>query len=412
MRDSSKRLFISSGLAVAAVSLAIGVPQLTRSQSPAAQVAERVLIERGVELGTVEDLENMRGQFLGALTNLYEVKALYGLASRDRATVENRLEDDPHDVRILNTMEAVQAMSRAELTILQDGAPLIRDFLNATSQLRRVAQQDRLATEQAEQAALHQQQVFGPGTLSQTGYAGSPLDCGPDPPATFPDAGYSFCGETRISTVAAQIALGVWEVADDLREFSQDGCKQTAVVAGVGGNASTACIIVDVAWVVAKFVQAEIDFCEGDIDSAEILGSYERLEHVNDDLTVAQYALDNKVEIRRVKMQVTVAKERLKYVITCEESGMPTDVEFTSIQVFDTITEQFVTLTQATIIQIDTGAYLCELGIPFNSVHAVFRLQCTDNQGTVPGGKMPGEPGCDHFGQIVFHRDSLTTGGQ
>lgn len=105
---------------------------------------------------------------------------------------------------------------------------------------------------------------------------------------TLPNAGYSFCGSNRQAAdgmfagqVVLDVAKGVWSVASR-------GCDQVAVVAGFGANTSLVCIIVDTVLYVAEAVMEGIKFCDADIDSAEIEGSYERLGHVHEDLEDAE----------------------------------------------------------------------------------------------------------------------------
>ena len=100
----------------------------------------------------------------------------------------------------------------------------------------------------------------------------------------FPDAQYSFCGSDHkgaaglvVFQAALTTAKGIWSLADR-------GCDQVLVVAGEGGNGSLACIVADTALTIAQVAFDAIIACENDIDSAEINGSYRRLDHIHDDL--------------------------------------------------------------------------------------------------------------------------------
>jgi hypothetical protein len=104
----------------------------------------------------------------------------------------------------------------------------------------------------------------------------------------FPDASYSFCGSGRSDAtfmLAAQEVLiaakGVWSAASR-------GCDEVVVVAGFGGNVSLVCIIADGVLAIAEGVLNGFEFCDNDIDSAEIQGSYKRLAHIHGDLESAQ----------------------------------------------------------------------------------------------------------------------------
>lgn len=104
----------------------------------------------------------------------------------------------------------------------------------------------------------------------------------------FPSAQYSFCGSSRNSAegmFAAQVVLdvakGVWSVASR-------ACDEVIVILGEGGNVSLVCIITDAVLAAAEAVFNGFQFCDNDIDSAEIEGSYERLDHIHTDLANAQ----------------------------------------------------------------------------------------------------------------------------
>ncbi len=97
-----------------------------------------------------------------------------------------------------------------------------------------------------------------------------------------PDASYSaLCGFVRNNASAIEIARTVFQVAQGIWSVASRACEQ--VVAGF--NTSAACIPVDVILFIAEFVFDRLEECNDDIDSAEIQGSYERLEHMHDDWT-------------------------------------------------------------------------------------------------------------------------------
>src|SRR5438105_5687727 len=114
----------------------------------------------------------------------------------------------------------------------------------------------------------------------------------------FPDAAYDFCGSTHGSApvlLAAQVDLdvakGVWSIASR-------ACDQVVVIAGEGGNGSALCIVVDTALFIAETAFNAVVFCENDIDSAEINGSYRRLDHIHSDLeTLSGNADSSKTDI-------------------------------------------------------------------------------------------------------------------
>lgn len=113
--------------------------------------------------------------------------------------------------------------------------------------------------------------------------------------AVFPDAPYSgLCGNSRSNTevifgfqVALQVARGVWSAASR-------ACEQVAVVCPLpgGGNGSLACIVVDEALYVAEKALEDVKFCDEDIDSAEIRGTYDRVGFVHDQVVTLAEKLD------------------------------------------------------------------------------------------------------------------------
>jgi hypothetical protein len=113
--------------------------------------------------------------------------------------------------------------------------------------------------------------------------------------AVFPTAPYSgLCGSTRSDTdvifgfqVALQVARGVWSAASR-------ACDQVAVVCPVpgGGNTSLACIAADAVLFAAEKVLEDMQFCDEDIDSAEIRGTYDRVGFVHDQVVTLEEKLD------------------------------------------------------------------------------------------------------------------------
>ena len=126
----------------------------------------------------------------------------------------------------------------------------------------------------------------------RTARASSPFEA---TAAVFPDAPYSgLCGSTRSDTevlfgfqVALQVARGVWSAASR-------ACEQVAVVCPLpgGGNTSLACIIADEALYIAEKALEDVKFCDEDIDSAEIRGTYDRVGFVHDQVVTLEEKLD------------------------------------------------------------------------------------------------------------------------
>jgi hypothetical protein len=107
----------------------------------------------------------------------------------------------------------------------------------------------------------------------------------------FPSAPYSFCGVTRRSTTGMLVAQITLEAAQNVWSIASRACDQVVVAAGFGGNGSAACIIVDEVLFAAQTTYNAFVYCDANIDSAEILGSYNRLEHLHGDVEDAKASI-------------------------------------------------------------------------------------------------------------------------
>lgn len=121
---------------------------------------------------------------------------------------------------------------------------------------------------------------------------------GPLPMDTFPVTGgvCTSSNGTDVNRIPVAIVLAAdvtWFVADGVREAAQDGCKQEAVVAGEGGNGSTACIPVDAIWIAAKAVNEGIHFCDDDLTGNVVDANYARLGFIHDQVTGVDNHLTN-----------------------------------------------------------------------------------------------------------------------
>jgi hypothetical protein len=99
-----------------------------------------------------------------------------------------------------------------------------------------------------------------------------------------PSAPYSFCGSSRNDSVVMAASAAALFTAETVREEASRACDETIVILGEGGNGSLVCLITDAIYIVAKATNEALSFCDGDIDSAEIEGSYDRLGHIHDNL--------------------------------------------------------------------------------------------------------------------------------
>jgi len=154
----------------------------------------------------------------------------------------------------------------------------------------------------------------------------------------FPNAGYSgLCGSERNDTTivfAAQVAL---QAAELVWSAASRGCDEVIVVcpAPGGGNTSLVCIAADAVLFAAKAVLDDFKFCDEDVDSAEIEGSYERLAHLHNDINTLDEKintlLDEVANLRRqnceiIKLLHTPQGQRQSSIDVCDGSeGFPYD---------------------------------------------------------------------------------------
>jgi hypothetical protein len=109
--------------------------------------------------------------------------------------------------------------------------------------------------------------------------------------AGFPDAEYytdSMCTAVRNDTTAMKVAWNTLWAAETVLDAMEYVCLEDIV----GFNGALACVGLAVAVGVASQVVENFEFCDDDVDSAEIGGSYQRLGHLHGDLTVVQETLD------------------------------------------------------------------------------------------------------------------------
>lgn len=111
----------------------------------------------------------------------------------------------------------------------------------------------------------------------------------------YPNADYCPYSPERSDALALQIAVDAIQGARIALESAKviwsglsRACNQTAVVAGAGGNTSLACIPADVVLFAAELVVGaaegvveHFEFCDSGVDSAEIEGTWDGLNHVN-----------------------------------------------------------------------------------------------------------------------------------
>jgi hypothetical protein len=83
-------------------------------------------------------------------------------------------------------------------------------------------------------------------------------------------------------------ALVAWQVLRTVLATASFACLEDIVVAGEGGNGAAACIPFAVAQDAAAIPYELASFCGGEEDSALAQGSYDRLEHIHNDIEAAR----------------------------------------------------------------------------------------------------------------------------
>lgn len=114
----------------------------------------------------------------------------------------------------------------------------------------------------------------------------------------------------------------------------------------------------------------------------------------------AQATLDEKVELRKVFMQVVQVVQRQRYLVSTSEAGVGVDVTFETIEVFNEKTGLFEDLSTATTDQVAMGVYDLQLNLPDGGPKEdipdkIFLLEVQHDDNV------------DHFGRIIFNRTSV-----
>jgi hypothetical protein len=91
-------------------------------------------------------------------------------------------------------------------------------------------------------------------------------------------------------------ALVAFQVLRTVLAAAEFACLEVVVILGEGGNGSAVCIPFAIAQDVAAIPYELADFCGGEEDSAIAQGSYDRLEHVHNDLDAARTAILSSID--------------------------------------------------------------------------------------------------------------------
>jgi hypothetical protein len=105
-----------------------------------------------------------------------------------------------------------------------------------------------------------------------------------------------------------------------------------------------------------------------------------------------QETLDEKIELRRVHMQVLQVQNRQRYLVSTKEAGIAVSVDFLSIEVFNDKTSAFQTIPTATVDELEPGLYDVRFNLGPKSPDKIFRIRVRHDEMY------------DHFGEIMFNR--------
>ncbi|MEP7336329.1 MAG: hypothetical protein ABI977_01065 [Acidobacteriota bacterium] len=100
----------------------------------------------------------------------------------------------------------------------------------------------------------------------------------------FPDAETASVCPLPITTEAAFTSGLVLLAAGFAKALAADACNQIISVLVAGGNLALVCIITDVIYFAARIIDYPIQFCYNDGTSGQILGTFNRLEYIHNQL--------------------------------------------------------------------------------------------------------------------------------
>jgi hypothetical protein len=116
---------------------------------------------------------------------------------------------------------------------------------------------------------------------------------------------------------------------------------------------------------------------------------------IKDLMGTVQETLDEKIELRRVHMQVLEIAQRERYLVSTTEAGLPVSVAFTAAEYFNESAPGFSPLASVSINEIEPGLYDVRLNLPPRAAANIFRLRVTHHEKF------------DHFGEVLFHWESV-----
>ena len=153
--------------------------------------------------------------------------------------------------------------------------------MNARFEVARAAlEQYRPALESIRQEKLQRSKLQQSSGMVQIESAGLPDRAGPDAVCN----AIPGVGTGRVSFAVTTAADAIFLTAAGIRAGLSRGCNQVLVVAGEGGNTSSACIAADVVYYAALAVRAKLTACDLDYTGRTVDANFSRLGHIHTDL--------------------------------------------------------------------------------------------------------------------------------
>jgi len=145
---------------------------------------------------------------------------------------------------------------------------------------RAALEQYRPALESIRQEKLQRSKLQQSSGMVQIESAGLPDRAGPDAVCN----AIPGVGTGRVSFAVTTAADAIFLTAAGIRAGLSRGCNQVLVVAGEGGNTSSACIAADVVYYAALAVRAKLTACDLDYTGRTVDANFSRLGHIHTDL--------------------------------------------------------------------------------------------------------------------------------
>lgn len=106
-----------------------------------------------------------------------------------------------------------------------------------------------------------------------------------------------FCSLATAPSANQQFTfLNLSLVAEGARDVADRICNQFGAIVVGGTNLSLACIITDILFLVERGILDNELLCSGNVQAAEVTGSYNRTDHLHDDLAAAETNLTGRID--------------------------------------------------------------------------------------------------------------------